>query len=395
MAHYDITYTCGHTDRINIIGPHRARASRIAFLESGPCFECYKTEHQAAREQAEALDLPAFTDGSPAQQQWAETLRVQILAKIEAELEAIERRADPNRQRTSADLDAERQVLHAITVIAAETSAKWWIDHRYDSVTQIIREVARAELAKPTAAETQAKQAAARKAEADKALALAAATVRPEQPKTATVAEIHASGNVVSVIFPEKRDDFREIVKGLGYAWDNSRWQRTIGRFAGLATDRVAELGHALLTAGFCICLLDDAIRAAAIAGDYAPECTRWVQKCQAGEHKGWFVILWARSEDFYAAARKITGSRYDAPHVVVPPEQYEQVLDFAARYGFQLSDAAQGVVDVARAAKAQMLTVQPTPKRKVTAPADAASDVPPVMVVPDDVQIAPELRDE
>jgi hypothetical protein len=395
MAHYDITYTCGHTDRINIIGPHRLRAAHIDSLESGACFECYKAEkHQAACEQAEALDLPQLV-GSEKQVAWAETLRVTMLGKIDAEMERLEAKADPNRQRTPADLDAERQVLHAISVISGETSAKWWIDHRYDSPVDLIREVARAELRKPTAAEVQAKQAAARKAEADKAVALAAATVRPEQPKTATVAEISIAGAVVRVLFPEKRDDFREIAKGLGYAWDAPHWQRTIGRFAGTVTDRAAELGHTLLSAGFAVCILDDALRAAAVAGTYTPECTRWVQRCAAGEHKGWFVILWARSEDFYAAARKITASHYDAPHVVVPPEQYEQVLDFAARYGFQLSDAAQGIVDVARAAKAQMLTVQPAPKRKVTTPADAASAVPSVLVVPDDVQIAPELQDD
>lgn len=393
MAHYDITYTCGHTDRINLIGPHQRRAARIAYLESGACFECYKTEqHQVARAQAEEMDLPPLV-GTGKQVAWAESLRIALLGKIEAEMAALEERANPDRQRTPAEADAERQILHALAVITAEPSAHWWIDHRTDDPVTLIREVARAERQKPSRAEAEEAQAAKAQAAADAALVLAAATVRPEQPKTATVAEIRLSGQVVSVTFAEKRDDFREVVKGLGYAWNDGRWQRTIGRFAGTPCDRAAELGQVLLAAGFCIRILDDTLRASAVAGTYTPECTRWVRALTTGPHAGWFVIVWARSEDYYAVARKIINSRYDAPQVVAPPEQFEQVLDFAQRYGFQVSDGAHAIVTLAQAAKEQMLVVQPAPRKKATK-AEVPSAVPPVLTVPEHVDIAAELQD-
>ncbi len=389
MAHYDITYTCGHADRVNLIGPHRARASRIAYLESGPCFECHKTEqHQVARAQAEEMDLPALV-GTEKQVAWAETLRVTILAKIEAEVAAIEAQTPADYTPT----DADRAVLRAVAAISAETSAKQWIEWRYDAPSQIIRTVYRARMAQPTAAEVQAKQAAQRRAEAANALALAEATVRPATPITATVAEIRVAGQTLSVIFPEKREDFRAVVKGLGYAWENGCWQRTIGRFAGTVTDRAAEVGHALLTAGFAVCILDDTIRAAAMAGTYASECTRWVTMQVAGEYAGWFTLTWGRDEDYYAAARRIPGTRYHAPAVVVPPAQFEQWLDFAARYDFALSDAAGQAVATARAAKDAQLVVQPAPRKRARAVV-VPGDVPPVLVVPESVDIAPELQD-
>lgn len=395
MAHYNIIYTCGHTDRVNLVGPHRWRAAAIDRMERGACFECYKTEkHQAAREQAETMDLPPLA-GSEKQVPWAETLRVATLGKIEEELATLEAEADPDRVRTPAELDAERQVLHAIAVITAETSAKWWIDHRYDSVSQIIREVVRAEIQKPTAAEQEARRAAADKAATDKALVLAEATVRPEQTITDTVAEIVIAGKVVRIHFAEKRDDFRAVVKRLGYSWENGCWQRTIGKFAGTPADRAAEAGHTLLIAGFGICILDDALRAAAVAGTYTPECTRWVQKVVGGEHVGWFALVWARGDNVYDAARRITGSRYSAPQVVVPPEQFAQVLDFAARYQFQFSDGAQEIVTLARTAHDAALVVQPAPKRRVTLPQSPTDGKPPHLGVPESVDIAHELQDD
>src|SRR6185437_6784356 len=98
---------------------------------------------------------------------------------------------------------------------------------------------------------------------------------------------------------------------------------------------------HTLLSKGFIIRIIDDALRAAAVAGTYTPECTRWITKMVNGQYAGWFCITWPRGDDLYDAARRLPGSRYDAPRVVVPGEQFEQVQDFATRYGFQLSAGA------------------------------------------------------
>ena len=165
--------------------------------------------------------------------------------------------------------------------------------------------------------------------------------VRPESPKTNTIAWLYLQGETVSINFPEKRDDFREVVKSLGCTWDRPYWQRKINKLAGKPADRAAELGHYLLASGFCVVFPSADIRDMAIAGLYEPEQKRWVLVRTAGDYKHWFALKWRYSEDCYAEAMKLSGARYSNPCAIVPPENYEEVEDFAQIHGFKFSDAA------------------------------------------------------
>lgn len=40
MAHYDITHTCGHDERIELFGKTSERERRIEWLQERPCTEC-------------------------------------------------------------------------------------------------------------------------------------------------------------------------------------------------------------------------------------------------------------------------------------------------------------------------------------------------------------------
>jgi hypothetical protein len=72
--------------------------------------------------------------------------------------------------------------------------------------------------------------------------ALAEATIRPEQPKTETVAEIRVLDNAVEILFPERREDFRELVRfKLGYTWTEPCWKRELKSVNGSPADRAAE----------------------------------------------------------------------------------------------------------------------------------------------------------
>lgn len=379
MARYTISYACGHSGEINLIGPHRYRESRIAYLEHGECFECYKQHStQAAQEQAEALELPALV-GSEKQIAWAEKLRIVKLNEIEA---AIERHENDKKY---------RQILMAVEHIGNETSAKQWIEWRYDSPEYIITRVLKSLLAAPTEEQKRAEQKAQAQAEAIKRAALVEATIRPENPVSETVAEISISDKTISVVFPEIREDFNGLVRLLGYIWSNGCWQRTIGSFAGTVGDRAVELGHILLSRGFLVRSFDDSLRSRIVAGVYTPEQTRWITKRM---DTGWFAIQWGQHEDYYQAARKIENSRYSRPYVVVPPAQFAQVLDFAQRYDFHLSNGAQEVVKSARTDKEQMIVVkkEPVASREKMPP---AGEKPPALMVPDSVAIAEELRDD
>lgn len=400
---------CGAS--VTVIGQNRNLADRLAEYRQSQgalCPDCWKAERDEARaeasqqaaEHAAVSGLPVL-QGSEKQVAWAETIRQDRIAKlavIEAALEA---------SREKAPAGACEVIADALAAIKAVDAAKWWIDHRDSAIFTNTRDfqiwlMGGAEYGKLSHPEQiararhhfgglpkRAAEAAPVPAEiiAD---AKAEATVRPESPKTETVAEIAIDGEAITVAFPEKRDDFWQIIKpGLRFEWAGRHWRRPIPVTAGPIQDRAAEVGHRLLAAGFIVRIYDPAIRASAVAGDFEPERTRWVQRHASGA----FFIRWGKDEDFYQAARKLPRSHYDKPGVTVPAEFFEEVLDFAECHGFTLTAKAREVADQARANKeaAMVAKVAPKPRRaKVT-----ADTAPPKLDVPESSEIADDLRDE
>lgn len=206
--------------------------------------------------------------------------------------------------------------------------------------------------------------------------------LRPVSPKTETIAVIKANGNGITIKFPEKRDDFREIVKlKLGYTWQYPLWVRDLIPVNGTVEDRLIELSNKLLLAGFVIDCPDSLSTEAIACGNYTPEQTKWITAYTDGNYKGWFCIRWGRNDDYYHAARAIAGSKYNPPRVAVPPEQYEEVLGFAEVHGFSVSDYAARIVEEAATKKrsALILTVAPhTPSPRPQQPS--------AVVIPDDL---------
>jgi len=141
MAKYDITHSCGHVQVHQIFGKHSGfggRESKIAWLETTLCTECYRAEQDkqhaaeaaAASEQNAAAGLPALT-GSPKQIAWAETIRSTALASAAKEEEQF-------RGRLSADLSPEirLEVTDALCLLVGDlrdhVESRFWIDNRDD-----------------------------------------------------------------------------------------------------------------------------------------------------------------------------------------------------------------------------------------------------------------------
>lgn len=200
--------------------------------------------------------------------------------------------------------------------------------------------------------------------------------VRPDHPKTTTAAIITFGGETVSVYFPEIIESFNELVKSLRYRWRKPYWQRTITTRAGTIEDRAAELGHRLLAANFCVHFPNESIQQKSIAGDYAPEHTRWILRRTSGDYADWFGFEWGRGDDLYKKVMRLIGARYRDGSVVVPNNHYDEVLDFADHYGFRLTDSAQSLAAEARARWESALVVtiekpkaQPLPDGKLRLP--------------------------
>lgn len=379
VAKYTITRACGHEEVVVLFGPGKSRDWRLENVEPQKlCAECYQADLQQKREEqnreaaevAKESGLPPLR-GTEKQVAWAEAIRMQMLALID---EAIY-------TRVKADLRDDIRLLEAVEAIKANIDARWWIEHRIDSIRDAL-------VLLDKQAQTSKSIAAPKEVVVD---ALVEATLRPENPITETVAEIRVKESTVEIIFPEKRDDFRGIVKNvLNMKWEG-KWVRTLYPRNGASKDRAAEAGHRLLAAGFPIRIFDTETREKAIAGIYEPECTRWVLSRAKGEYDGWLVINWGKNDDYYKAARRLPGSRYSSPSVVVRPEHYEEVLDFAARYGFKVSASAQKLIDAAKDIREHAIIPH------IEAPEEVEhayiSGVPPVLDIPE-VEVDDEFKD-
>lgn len=388
MAKYDVTYACGHEGRENIIGPMKNRQWIADRKAAGLCSDCYLENLQRKREEenrkstelAKEQELPELV-GSLRQIAFSQTCRQKLLKQIDELIESEDGYDRRRLQRAGLDKD---KIAEAIGYMLPQTSASWWIDNSREDIFVLLSNLySKSE-----------KQRIQPILDEEKAALQAETTVRPENPKTENVAEIRIGEGTLVIVFPEKRDDFRKIMKeDLHMEWSGSSWRRKLIKRNGAVSDRAAEAGHWILAAGFPIRLADQEIRDKAIRGEYEPECTRWILRCGGGEYGGWFAILWSYPDDLYDAARRLSGSKYSKPFVVVPPEQFEEVLDFAQIYGFRLSEKAREVAEMARNAKEAALIVDPEPpKQKQRIVADTK---PPVLVIPEEVNVDAEFRDE
>ncbi|MHB8171199.1 MAG: hypothetical protein ACYDG6_06620 [Thermincolia bacterium] len=388
MSKYAVTRACGHEETIALFGKVKLREWRLEHVEPNKlCSKCWQVEVEHKREEetkkaaeeAKESGLPELV-GTEKQVDWAERIRIKLLSDFEEIVAKVS--GQPKEKLSRFDLTLEK-VDDAMKVIQNKTSASWWIDHR-DVGTYGIAEILMKELKSIVATESKPPESAMQEAAAE-------ATVRPEKPKTETPTEIRMVGDTLEIKFPEKRDDFREVMKEkLDMKWSGVSWQRQIIAKNGTLADRAAEAGHRLLAAGFVIRIFDTEIRQKAVRGEYASESTRWIQKRNNGEYAGWLAISWGREEDFYNAAKRISGARWSKPSVVVPPANFEEVLDFAKMYDFKVSELAQEAIEQARRMRDATLTV------RVDAPVESkvVACGRPLLDIPQEVGIAEEFKE-
>ncbi|CAM3889430.1 hypothetical protein COLU111180_12715 [Cohnella lubricantis] len=397
MAKYNIEYRCGHSGKLDIGGPTKDRERIAKWHEGHSCPECREAEKIAARVEAnkKASDaarnqgLPELA-GSLKQIAYGETCRQEILDKLAVTHGNIISNISGGHVKEDKITQAKEAIALFERVIAyiksAKTAAAWWIDNkaevsdlyrRLDFVQRMDVEASRSAIAVPEPIKQTSDS-----------------IVRPEETKSETVVTIRIIGEIVEAHFSEKRDDFREIVKGLGFSWDSGRWARKIGKRSGTPVDRAAELGHLLLAGGFVVSSNDEVI-SKAIAADYDPEHTSWITtvKTDHDKYPGWFYILWGKDDDYYNAARRITGSKYLKPGIVVNPRYFDQVIDFASVHNFRFTESAEQAIDIAMAARDREILVDvPTLIKRERV---VVRSIPDKLAIPDEVVIDESLRDD
>jgi hypothetical protein len=215
-----------------------------------------------------------------------------------------------------------------------------------------------------------------------------------ESPRTTTVAVIAKTAKAVTISFPERNDAFREIVKSRRFQWDypSSRWIRHIDpAMHGETRDRAIEMACRLLAGRFNVEAPDD-FQAAIVAGAYTPEHTRWIVAYSGDHLHDWFRLIWNRPDDLYKAAMRLAGARYAPPHVAVPADSFNEVLDFAERYDFRLTAEAESLVAAQRQRIAGAVRVTVAPIQ--SAEPQRGQLKPGKMAVPKNVEVNDELQD-
>jgi len=195
----------------------------------------------------------------------------------------------------------------------------------------------------------------------------AVAPIRPScNIFTKTAVRIFIEGTAVIINFPEYPEQFKKLVKSYHFEWLKNRlhrWGRETGNDES-ALHCAAEIGHRLVMAGFVVMPPSTAVAQMILNETYIRERRRWVLVSARAGSAGWFSLTWPWEDDLYTEARLVSGSFYDPDNhcVIVPPEQYEEVADFAQTNQFSWSDEAIAVYNEAkRAVYRTLLLTEPT----------------------------------
>ena len=210
--------------------------------------------------------------------------------------------------------------------------------------------------------------------------------LRPAHPCSKSVVMITQSENILKITIDHYDEDLRETAKGLGYIWNSPSWTRRITKFKGPAEDRLVEAAYRLLERNFIVCIPSAEYRQRIEEGDFADERTRWIAHRIKPPYAGRFAVSWGRRENFYDEAKKLPGARYCRKSIVVKKEHFEEVMDFAEMFFFELSDGARELIEEAQQERDQYIRVELKPRRQKAAKTDPKAEK---------VEILDELRDE
>lgn len=343
MSLYYGTYSCGHEGKINIIGPGKDREWKKEREFSGLCPECRRkkleseraAKNEESKKASEDMELPELS-GSPKQVAWANTIRVDFIKNFSEKIAQTIAKGKKFVRIVSCGeyITLKLSDLEEIEdILIHKTEARFWIDHRNWTLFMYVKE-AYEELQKIKSVPEEVKE----EMEAEEA----ALTVEPEDKKKEGIVSISTEDNVIKARYV-KDDNFKEIVKSLGYSWDGV-WCKKINEYSGPEEDRVAELGNKLLANGFIVRFPNKETLDMAVYGKFSPERGNWIKY---NSEKEMLAVSWkGYNDDFFQEAKKLSGSRWYKGSMLVPVEFYTEILDFADTMGFRISKKAKGEIE-------------------------------------------------
>ena len=382
---YEITYSCGHEDMIELFGPTKTREWILKKEAEKICPNCQAEERTRlsaqAAERAAKMDLPKL-QGSPKQIQWAETLRMEFVNGIDDIIKSRENDAksydrmlkDPEKRDWAierlkwnvarwdgafGDVFATQPgpTAQVIQMILAETAASYWIEgrehtplSRLDSYMEnnradIIRRIKDAAGPKPEEPEL----------------------IKPEKATRSGVAEVIVDEERQLVFAKyEKDDEFRAIMKDHYFDWSSREgtWVRRMSAHSGDASDRAAELALILLKKGFVVKLGGAVARAKVLSPDtIVPEQRAWVKRVDNLT----VGLYFDRDDTLYQRARSLPGAKWGSflRCMTMPASRFAEIRDFARLYGFSIDPKAEALLQAQEASLNAALVVNAKPPQQ------------------------------
>lgn len=233
--------------------------------------------------------------GSPKQIEWAERIKKEFLDEIQGIVH-------PKKDELLAYVE---EIKSAVT----------WINQRYLTAEDKIKVFLRMK-------QNEIQRATEKVEYVD---AMNEATMWPETPRIQAPAEIRHSNVTIVVDFPAYDENFVDVMHRQRFFWDEPYWTRAIEIRLTDLTERMVELGYELLRNRFPIRIYDSEIRRRIAGRDFHPEKTLFVD---VKDDK--FLIHWyKRGKNYYEKAKRISGAKWVEGKFYVPPENYEEVIDF------------------------------------------------------------------
>ena len=360
MAKYNVVFSCGHEAEVELFGPETERRKKIEyFKDRGICPECYNALKAAEADERkaamEALGLPELT-GSPKQVAWAEKLRESRIKEISDTAKNLKKREDAmkealakmksegkdtTREEGLYDSFREKNAFLLSNVDAPEkifaviSDARWYIDTQYEFESKILKDLeermAKFEISVQP-------EAIAYEAEI---------TVEPENMEHDTLVTVFRPNGYNCVAVKSDYDkELVEFVKSRGYKWDgkDKEWIKNMMSTDGAYEDRIAEIGNALLNAGWPVRIPDAAAREKAVNGTYEPRYPRWIVKGKSDDR---LYIQWDNdNDDMTEKVKKF--AKYDRykDYYYLPISHAAEILEFAELNDFRIAPEAKDRID-------------------------------------------------
>ncbi|MFB6814348.1 hypothetical protein ACFCV8_07360 [Streptomyces sp. NPDC056347] len=168
MARYQITHSCGHEATVQLSGSRRDREWRAGKEEERPCRECWQKERDREREEERRAAVEAAgreglpeLEGSPKQVAWAETIRRDLISRLEEFVDGLQRYRVPRDGEAAPDGDgpvsersarraaaraakaaeaagAEEAGRTALAALREVSTARWFIDNQTTVAARLV-----------------------------------------------------------------------------------------------------------------------------------------------------------------------------------------------------------------------------------------------------------------